>query len=570
MSGTWLSRERLFTAWALTTSAVVLVAQALAGVYAEWGNVPGGAWALEIAFALPVLTGLMALLWRWVGGVWQGERSLAILGALAACGRWAWVASVHDRAREDFWGFAFVSDGLAATGGATVSGALLFAYAFPRVCERMPGALDGALERSPRAALAWALVALLAVLQLGRLSAFQADPSQRWAAAFPFHEMGIDHQCLPAYLLAAERARGGVDDVWAAPEAGSAPEPASGVVGMARYVDDPFLYPPPFLLFGRVALQFGEHYTTVRTFAFALNALVCLGAALFLARWIGGERGLAAGLALPLVVLSMPVALNLQFGQAHWATIAVAAVGAALAFSGSQRSGGLLLSVAIAAKIFPAVLLVPLAIRGSVRAVTWAVIGAALIAAGSLAVDGLGTWRTFVFEHLPRLADGSAVPFAREEPIAVVQSLAWVGWVDKLALLGVTLPEGTRPLVGRGAGLVLLVVAAVAAWRTAGRRDFAIRALALLALASLTGPFVPAAYGLTASIWLASVAFAEARGGGRRAAVLALVTFALLQGIPPLTGAPGALISLACSAFVAVGSTWLATRRSRDGTPAPG
>src|SRR5262249_60489089 len=59
----------------------------------------------------------------------------------------------------------------------------------------VPPEVSGAARRRPVVAALWALVALLALLQIGRLSAFMADPDRVWGSAFP-DPQAANHACL--------------------------------------------------------------------------------------------------------------------------------------------------------------------------------------------------------------------------------------------------------------------------------------------------------------------------------------------------------------------------------------
>src|SRR5262245_47952288 len=54
-----------------------------------------------------------------------------------------------------------------------------------RLRRRLPEALDGAARRHPVRAALWLLLALVALLQIGRLGAFMADPARTSGSAFP-------------------------------------------------------------------------------------------------------------------------------------------------------------------------------------------------------------------------------------------------------------------------------------------------------------------------------------------------------------------------------------------------
>jgi len=57
------------------------------------------------------------------------------------------------------------------------------------------------------------LVAILAVVQTGRLSAFIADSSRLWGSTVP-DPVAARHQCLSAYVYAADLSRAGERNIY--------------------------------------------------------------------------------------------------------------------------------------------------------------------------------------------------------------------------------------------------------------------------------------------------------------------------------------------------------------------
>src|SRR5262245_48518724 len=91
--------------------------------------------------------------------------------------------------------YAPASSGLAWTIGGFVAAVGLFASWRWRY--RLPASLDDAARRHPVRAGLWMLLALVALLQLFRLSAFMANPSNTFGSAFP--DPGLTgHMCMSA------------------------------------------------------------------------------------------------------------------------------------------------------------------------------------------------------------------------------------------------------------------------------------------------------------------------------------------------------------------------------------
>ena len=83
-----------------------------------------------------------------------------------------------------------------------------------RLARRLPDALDRGARRHPVAAILGASFTVLALVQVGRVSAFMVDSDLKRDATIPTE--GRDHMCLPAYVQAAELARAGDPNLYAA------------------------------------------------------------------------------------------------------------------------------------------------------------------------------------------------------------------------------------------------------------------------------------------------------------------------------------------------------------------
>jgi hypothetical protein len=102
------------------------------------------------------------------------------------------------------------------------------------------------------------------------------------------------------------------------------------VVGLTNYFEDPFQYPPPFLLLPRLALALTNDYWTIRTVWFALQTTAFALVSLLLALWIKGRSGIVAAFLIPAMWISLPAMDSFQSGQFHLTTL-VLAVAALLA-----------------------------------------------------------------------------------------------------------------------------------------------------------------------------------------------------------------------------------------------
>ncbi|MEM6928207.1 MAG: glycosyltransferase family 87 protein [Myxococcota bacterium] len=357
------------------------------------------------------------------------------------------------------------------------------------------------------------LGAVVTVVQFARLAAHVADPSVAFvlSTADPFW---AEHECLPAYVHAAELAGRGDPNVWDAahyPGIDPTAEPHTALTGMV--VEDPYQYTPQFLLLPYLALSLTDAYPTIRRVWFALQVTIFLGTALGL---LGGlpRRHAAMGLlALPFALTGFATLWNFQYGQVHLLAIALATA-AMLAFDEERdTAGGALLAFAILAKLFPAILLVPLVAMGRYRALGWTLGFVAAASVATLAVFGGAPFEAFVTYHLPRLQSGEAVAFWKAWPEAVTLILSAnqgpFGIVLKLGALGVpgmgsaTAAAVSTAFVG-GVGIASYFV---------GRRMIRASAeailtstLGLLGLASLASPGAFGDYVPAAGIWLLTLA----------------------------------------------------------------
>jgi hypothetical protein len=122
---------------------------------------------------------------------------------------------------------------------------------------KLPKMLSGGLRRHPILSIVWLLIGLVAILQMGRLSAFMTDPSRTWGSMVP-DPAAISHQCMSAYVQAADLSRRGIDNIYDEQfypafrwKSGLKQQIESPVFGLARYLEDAYEYPPPFLLLPR-------------------------------------------------------------------------------------------------------------------------------------------------------------------------------------------------------------------------------------------------------------------------------------------------------------------------------
>jgi glycosyl transferase family 87 len=542
--------------------------------------------ALAIA-ALPLFHGLAALARLVVPGAPAAYASSA--ACLAVCA--AVAASRSSRARS--WIVGGIAGALAAAALAfgfddAGSGLTLLAIGPPigiaarYAAALLPAELEARATRRPLIATAWMVLGLLSVGQTARISSFMTDdcvPHGPTIAGFWDH-----HMCLPAYLQAAEMNRDGEENVYHAahyPGVTRDAQPTTHVPGMQHYVEDPYQYPPQFLLLPHALVASGLDYATLRALWFAAQALLFIATAIALARHVGEERGLRVLAWMPLVWIAPGTMFNFQYGQAHLAVLCVSLLGMLAFARGRDLAGAALLACAVLAKLFPALLLIPLAAQRRWKALGMTFVAAAAITLISLPVLGTAPYVSFFEYHLPRLLSGEAFAFQDSWPevaselIASNQSVK--GFVDKLALLGLPAALELKTVLSIGYVLAVLALASHASKRANTPYAQAVLWLGLLTLGALSSPGAWADYVLVSAIWM--LAFTSAARPASRAARCAVAaTWALLvlqPGVFPLVpvgGERGMLIAAALGHLVvlALCATQLIGRTTRRSARAEG
>jgi hypothetical protein len=459
-----------------------------------------------------------------------------------------------------------------SSGAASVFGGLVSigAIAMARRLEgRLPRSLDGAARRHPRRAVLWGLVAFLALIQLGRLGAFMANPANTFGSAVPERALA-SHMCMSAYLQAGALARDGDSNVydehhWPAftMKAGEkSPGAPSRVAELGPFIQDPYEYPPPFLLLPRIALAFTNHFLIIRAVWFAIQTVAFLVVALALARSIGGREGVIVGMLVPVLIASIPLLVNLQWGQAHLLTFTLS-MGAFAAFRRARAPlGGLLLGAATVFKLFPGLLLLYLVLRRRFREAVWTLAACAVMTLLALAALGPAPFVAFFDYQLPRIGSGEAFSFFRREWFYISRNMGVSGIVFKLGVLGV---PGMTAVLASAIGWIYtlaLIGLVIRAARRPDRGSFdeALLWMGLLCLGSLRSPLAPGIYVSIGAVWLLTL-FA-ARFHRPRDIAFVAIAFLILPGPPKLPSAPidiavalaGQLIMLAVAGRAVWGS----------------
>lgn len=373
----------------------------------------------------------------------------------------------------------------------------------------LPMAVGDVTIRRRWARVGVAAMVVLSLVQIGRLSTYLADPSSDWflTTRDPFW---AKHVCLTAYLHGAELHERGEPNVYAAEHYPGLHRNAAPVTDMiAMTVEDPFQYPPQFLLLPALARVLSHDFLAIQVVWFAVQASLFLAVAWALAVWVGGRAGRLAALLIPLALTAFPLLHALQYGQFHL-TAVVLSMAALLAFESRRNAaGGALLALAISAKVFPALLLVLLTVRRRWQALGWTAGFGVAVALLGLAILGLAPYQAFFEYQVPRLVSGQAFAFGEAWPeiqsLLVADNQGAHGIVLKLQALGLdALGDGAARWATR---LFFLLAAALTAF-------FALREsetprhlrvagwIAILGLGAMTSPGAFGDYVPLTATWL--------------------------------------------------------------------
>ncbi len=481
---------RRIAAALIAATAAIVWTHALAGVLRSAAGVtpealaPAAAWLSLGAGIAAAVASLAAPVRRRVAGLGGFAGAVAVLA----------IAVLHPAALVPALALVPATIG-AALAGAAIGG-------------RMPADTERLVAAHRVLAAGWIAIALLAVVQVGRLSTYMSDPTSDWflSTRHPFY---AKHECLNAYVFAAELNRRGEPNVYRAehyPGLNPAAKPETAMRGMAP--EDPYQYVPQFLLLPRLAIALTSDHVAIRLLWFGLNVTLCLGAVLALASWVGGRRGLAAGLLTPVLLAAFPVLHNFQYGQFHFAAIALAVLALVLVARGRSAFGGALLAAAILSKLFPAIVLVPWLLQRRWAALGWTATASAVLSGLAFATLGSEVFTAFVDYHLPRLLDGRAFAFGEAWPelagLVTAGNQGAHGIVHKLVALGVPGIDASMTRIAGALANLAVLAAAIAIGLRAGQRGRAARAtawLGLLGLASLTSPGAWADYVPLTCVW---------------------------------------------------------------------
>jgi len=391
-----------------------------------------------------------------------------------------------------------------------------------------------------------ALFAILAAVQVGRLTLFALDPSRTEAAVYPFDQFYVEHSCVSAYFQAAKLGEARLTNLY---------NETLYAGRLGRFNIDPYLYPPQFLLLPGAMLGIAPDFYRFRILWFILELLLFLTAVLVIARWIGGRQGRTAFMLSGLLIAAVPTTMTLQLGNFQIVGFAVAMLAMVLFESDFVVSGAGLLAFVAASKLFPGILVVWLALQRRWRAVAWVFAWSIVLLLATVLWFGWAPFRAFFQYEMPQLSFplhgpinivmtplGAKTSALNYGVTSVVPKLRALGWTS----LGFGDFQAVRLLY------LLLLVGMFMRLRRAflsasndPREDAASLRLhkaqtwlALLNLGSFFSPFAPDVYAVVGTLWLLILVAAETRFTWLNATVLVVVWLALNVVAPLGPGLP--------------------------------
>jgi alpha-1,2-mannosyltransferase len=382
------------------------------------------------------------------------------------------------------------------------------------LAERLPDAVAGFARARPILATAWLIVGLAAVTQIVRLSVFAYDAQRTGWSPLPTNSFLPTHFCFSGYWEGERFARAGDVNIFdprpyvspGCEDLMTCPERAIGNLKV-----DLYQYPPTFLVIPAAIKAMAPDFFNARALWFFLQVSAVSAALICTARWIGGAAGMRAAALAPLLFVALPTLVGIQIGNIQATTFALSMLAMLAIATNRTATGGLVLGLMIAAKVFPGLLAAWLVGALRWRGVVWAGATVVACAAAVAAMYGLRPFQDFVSYQAPRIASGEAF-FWIDTPVSIPPNYGIHGLVAKMKLLGLDAADrGAGNLVSSAYGMVLGAVALFAGWQRrhapageseATRMQRAQFWLALLNLGSFRSPFVPDAYAAMGTIWL--------------------------------------------------------------------
>lgn len=353
---------------------------------------------------------------------------------------------------------------------------------------------------------------------------------------------GIEHYCPTGYLTAGYLATNGEENIYDRSHYRNAEfktpihDEVDGILTV-----DAYHYPPPFLTLPYVMHTVLGNLFLVRTAWFILTLALLIGAVFVVVHWCGAFHGQKRLLVFPLLLCAPTLHIALQMGNAHIIVIAISML-AMVAFEKKQMVvGGTLLGFAVAAKIWPGVLVVYFLLQKRWKPASYSAIAVTAYSLIALLIFGLDPFRAFIVYEIPRISNGEAFPIMSQVPLAIMSNMSVFGIPHKLYALELisAKPALISPMISWTlTGLIgVLVVVIGLRNHIACTHDYSNRLanaqmwLALLTLVQLRSPFLPWPYGTISTLWLLILLSASVRGWKLGAILFAFLYLSI--NIPP-------------------------------------
>jgi hypothetical protein len=301
-------------------------------------------------------------------------------------------------------------------------------------------------------------------------------------------------------------------------------------------------------------------FFSVRSAWFVLTLALLVGALVAVSYWCGAFSSQSRLLVFPILFCAPTLHVALQTGNAHILVVAISML-AMIAFE-KQRPvvGGALLGFAVAAKIWPGVLVVYLLLQRRWKPALACAIAVLVYSLGAFLIFGSEPYSAFINYEIPRISSAEAFSFMGSLPRAIMTNMSVFGIPQKLHALGMisSKPTLVSPVLNwTFTGLIGLLVVAIGLRHKnddvpndSNRLAKAQLWLALLTLVQLRSPFLPWPYGIVSTLWLLVLLSASARGW-KLGAILAAWLF-LSMNVPLNFVSDAAIFNLSYTLFASL------------------
>ena len=275
----------------------------------------------------------------------------------------------------------------------------------------LPGYIDGVLTRSPSKSILWFLLVIITVIQLVRLDYWVINESNNWNFGI-IDPISNEHLCMKAYIYAVDLNKQGVENIY-----DPSHYPLSNPNAVTRETvdgftaEDPYQYPPQFLILPYLALAITNSFDIIKIVWFLIQVVGFIFFAIWMASVVSKDRVKTAIWLIPLSLFSFPLFTNFQYGQFQMYSILLG-VAAVLLFEKRRFAlGGFSLAFAILSKITPGILVIWYVAQRKWKEVGWTILACCVYTIVALLVVGINPFITFFTELIPNLQSGSAFKF---------------------------------------------------------------------------------------------------------------------------------------------------------------